>query len=97
MNGVPELKYSLYADYSFAALSGEFTLHADYVWEDDTTGAFGTAQIEQWDTLNLSVAYIGLDDAPVSTPEIPGFGSLEGEFESRDTLLFQVGLSWGDL
>jgi hypothetical protein len=28
---------------------------------------------------------------------IPGFGSLEGEFDQRDTLLVQVGLSWGDL
>jgi hypothetical protein len=38
-----------------------------------------------------------MDDAPVSTPSIPGFGSLEGRFTSRDTLLFQVGMSWNSL
>jgi hypothetical protein len=35
-----------------------------------------------------------MDDAPVSTPSIPGFGSLEGKFTSRDALLFQLGMSW---
>jgi hypothetical protein len=33
----------------------------------------------------------------VSTPSIPGFGSLEGRFTRRDTLLFQVGMSWNSL
>ncbi len=70
------------------------TLRLDALW------SLAVAAEWQWTEnrrLNLSVAYIGLDDAPVSTPEIPGFGSLEGEFTQRDTLLFQVGLSWGDL
>jgi hypothetical protein len=70
------------------------TLRLDALW------SLALAAEWQWTAdrrLTLSVAYFGLDDAPVSTPEIPGFGSLEGEFEQRDTLLFQVGLSWGDL
>ena len=47
--------------------------------------------------VKFALSYMGLDDAPVQTAEIPGVGSLEGKFEQRDTLLFQVGVSWGDL
>jgi hypothetical protein len=38
-----------------------------------------------------------IPNAPVSTPSIPGFGSVEGKFTSRDTLLIQVGASWNSL
>jgi len=58
VNGVPEWKYSVIGDYSFDALGGEFTLHGDYVWEDDTLDAFGSANIPQWETLNLSLGYL---------------------------------------
>ena len=47
--------------------------------------------------VKFALSYMGLDDAPVQTADIPGVGSLEGKFEQRDTLLFQVGISWGDL
>jgi long-chain fatty acid transport protein len=70
------------------------TLRLDALW------SVAVAAEWQWTEnrrLNLSLAYLGLDDAPVTTPEIPGVGSLEGEFSRRDTLLFQLGLSWGDL
>ena len=70
------------------------TLRLDALW------SVAAAAEGQWTAdrrLNCSVAYIGLDDAPVTTPDIPGFGSLEGDFKSRDTLLFQIGISWGDL
>jgi hypothetical protein len=40
---------------------------------------------------------VGMDDAPVSTPAIPGFGSLEGKFTNRDTVQFQIGMSWGSI
>jgi hypothetical protein len=45
----------------------------------------------------MSLSYMGMGDAPVSTPSIPGFGSLEGKFTSRDTVLFQIGVNWGSL
>ena len=67
------------------------TLRIDALW------SLGLAAEWLWtDTrsVRMSVSYMGLDDAPVSTPSIPGFGSLEGKFTSRDTLLFQVGMSW---
>ena len=70
------------------------TLRLDALW------SAGVAAEWQWTenrTLKFSVAYMGLDDAPVTTDPIPGLGSLEGEFESRDTILFQVGMTWGSL
>jgi long-chain fatty acid transport protein len=68
------------------------TLRLDSLW------SVGAAAEWQWTdsrTVKLSVSYLGLDDAPVVTPSIPGVGSLEGEFKSRDTILFQLGMTWG--
>jgi len=67
------------------------TLRLDALW------SLGLAAEWQWTdsrSIRFSVSYVGMDDAPVSTPAIPGFGSLEGRFTSRDTLLFQFGMSW---
>ncbi len=67
------------------------TLRIDALW------SLGIAAEWLWtDTrsVKMSVSYMGMDDAPVSTPSIPRFGSLEGEFSSRGTLLFQLGMSW---
>ncbi len=57
VNGVPEYKYSLFADYGFPLAGGDLTLHADYVWQDDTTDGFGNAEIADWDVLNASITY----------------------------------------
>jgi len=70
------------------------TLRLDALW------SLGLAAEWRWTdsrSVKVSVSYIGMGDAPVSTPSIPGFGSLEGRFTSRDTLLFQVGMSWNSL
>jgi long-chain fatty acid transport protein len=70
------------------------TLRLDALW------SLGLAAEWRWTdarSVKFSVSYVGMDDAPVSTPDIPGFGSLEGRFTSRDTLLFQVGVSWNSL
>lgn len=70
------------------------TLRLDALW------SLGLGAEWQWTdsrTVKMSVAYMGVGDAPVQTPVIPGLGSLEGEFNSRDTLLFQVGVTWGSL
>jgi iron complex outermembrane receptor protein len=58
VNGVPDFKYSIFGDYYFSALGGEITLHADYVWEEETTDSLGASAIPQWEKLNLSVAYL---------------------------------------
>jgi long-chain fatty acid transport protein len=70
------------------------TLRLDALW------SLGLAAQWRWTAtrnVNMSVSYMGMDDAPVTTPSIPGIGSLEGEFTSRDTVLFQIGMSWGAL
>jgi long-chain fatty acid transport protein len=70
------------------------TLRLDALW------SLGLAAEWRWTEsrrVKMSVSYMGMDNAPVSTPSIPGFGSLEGKFTSRDTLLLQIGMSWGSL
>jgi long-chain fatty acid transport protein len=70
------------------------TLRLDALW------SLGLAAEWRWTntrSVKMSVSYMGMDDAPVSTPSIPGFGSLQGKFTSRDTVLLQVGMSWDSL
>jgi long-chain fatty acid transport protein len=70
------------------------TLRLDALW------SAGVAAEWQWTDsrrVKMSLSYIGLDDAPVVTASIPGPGSLEGKFKSRDTLLFHIGVNWGSL
>jgi hypothetical protein len=70
------------------------TLRLDALW------SVGLAAEWRWTDsrrVKMSVSYLGMGDAPVSTPSIPGFGSLEGRFTSRDTVLLQIGMSWGSL
>ena len=70
------------------------SLRLDALW------SLGLAAEWRWTaarSVKASLSYVGMDDAPVSTPGIPGFGSLQGRFSSRDAWLFQVGLSWNSL
>lgn len=105
--------YAIAASYSFPVakrwmlgLSGALT--SDMLDDEDRTMILRLDQVWtaavaaewQWTdnrTVEFSVSYIGIDDAPVETPAIPGLGSLEGEFTSRDTWLFQLMLNWGPL
>jgi hypothetical protein len=67
------------------------TLRLDALW------SLGLAAEWRWTdarSVKVSVSYMGVDDAPVSTPSVPGFGSLDGRFTRRDALLLQVGMSW---
>jgi long-chain fatty acid transport protein len=70
------------------------TFRLDSVW------SVGAAAEWQWTdsrTVKFSLSYLDLGNAPVTTPEIPGVGSLSGEFNSRDAILLQVGMTWGSL
>jgi len=70
------------------------TLRLDALW------SFGVAAEWRWTDsrrVQVGVSYFGVDDAPVATPRIPGLGSLEGKFTTRDTLLLQLGMSFGSL
>jgi len=70
------------------------TLRMDQVW---TAAVAAEWQWKEDLALDMSVAYIGIDDAPVETPAIPVVGSLKGKYARRDTWLFQVALKWGSL
>lgn len=70
------------------------TLRLDALW------SLGLAAEWRWTAtrnVKMSVSYMGMDDAPVTTPSIPGVGSLQGKFTRRDTVLLQIGMSWGSL
>ena len=70
------------------------TLRLDALW------SVGFAAEWQWTnarTIKMSLSYMGMGDAPVTTPDIPQVGSLQGKFENRDTLLLQIGMTWGSL
>ena len=70
------------------------TLRLDAVW---TVGIAAEYQWTEDRTLRFGLAYIGVGDAPVETGVIPGLGSLRGKFDSRETVLLQIGLSYGGL
>ena len=38
---------------------------------------------------------IGVDDAPTTTPRLPGLGTLSGKYTKRDTLMVEIALSLG--
>jgi long-chain fatty acid transport protein len=70
------------------------TLRLDAVWSLGLTAEW------QWTDqrrVMIGLSYFGIGDAPVATPSIPGLGSLEGRFTSRDTVLLQAGVSFGSL
>jgi long-chain fatty acid transport protein len=60
------------------------TLRLDALW---SVGAAAEWQWSESRTVKMSLSYMGLGDAPVNTPDIPGYGSLQGKFDSRDTIL----------
>jgi len=45
--------------------------------------------------LSASVSYIGVGDAPTTTPRLPGLGTLSGKYTKRDTLLVEIAMSLG--
>ncbi len=70
------------------------TLRLDSLW------SLGVAAQWQWKDdrfVKASFSYIGMGDAPVDTPSIPGIGSASGEYTSRDIFMFRVGVSFGDI
>ena len=52
----------------------------------------------QWtDTrlVNVSLNYLQFGDAPTTSPDIPGFGSISGRYTDRRTIFLEAALSWG--
>jgi len=68
------------------------TLRLDSMW------AAGIGVEWQWTptrVLNATLNYIQIDDAPVTSPAIPGIGSVTGRFTDRGTIYLDVGMSFG--
>ena len=80
----------------------------DMIEDDDRTATFrldsmwsaGVAAEWQWTetrAVQVAFSYLGLGDAPVNTPPIPGIGSSSGEFSNRDVWLLRIGVTFGAL
>ena len=70
------------------------TLRLDSLWSIGITAEWQWTDARR---MTFGLSYFGVGDAPVATPSIPGLGSLEGKFTSRDMLLLQIGISFASL
>jgi long-chain fatty acid transport protein len=67
-------------------------LRLDAVW------AVGVGIERQWTDkrlLSVNLNYMEFGDAPTTSPDIPGFGSISGRYTSRGTVFLEAALSWG--
>lgn len=46
-------------------------------------------------TVNVSLNYLAIGEAPVESPDIPGIGPATGQYTSRDTFYLRASLSFG--
>lgn len=70
------------------------TLRLDSVW------SAGLGAEWRWTkdrSVTASLSYIGVGDAPVTTPDITTVDGFEGEYTSRNSWLFRIGVSFGGL
>jgi long-chain fatty acid transport protein len=68
------------------------TLRLDSMW------AAGVGVEWEWKptrVVSATLNYIQLDDAPVTSPTIPGFGSVTGRYTDRGTIFLELGMSFG--
>jgi long-chain fatty acid transport protein len=45
-------------------------------------------------TLGASISYVAIGDAPVTSPDIPGFGAVSGKYTSRDIIQLEIGMTF---
>ena len=63
----------------------------------DSMWSLGVGFEWQWTdnrTLGASISYIGIGDAPVTSPTIPGLGAITGEYTSRDIIQLSIGVTF---
>ena len=85
---------ALYVDDMVENKQRTMTLRLDSLW---SVGAAAEWQWTEKRAIQIGLSYISLGDAPVTTPEIPGLGSLSGEYTSRELVFLRVGMSVGAL
>jgi len=64
----------------------------------DSMWAAGVGVEWQWTptrAVSATLNYIQLDDAPVTSPSIPGIGAVTGQYTDRGTIYLEVGVSFG--
>ena len=67
-------------------------LRLDAVW------SLGVGIEWQWTDsrlLNVNLNYMQFGDAPTTSPDIPGFGTISGEYTDRGIIFLEAALSWG--
>ena len=67
-------------------------LRLDDVW------SVGVGIEWQWTdrrVLNVSLNYMEIGDAPTTSPDIPGFGTVSGRYTDRGIIYLETALSWG--
>jgi long-chain fatty acid transport protein len=82
----------LYVDDMIDDDNRTMSLRLDSMW------SLGIGFEWQWTenrTLGATVSYIGIGDAPVTSPAIAGIGSISGEYTSRDIIQLEVGVTFG--
>jgi long-chain fatty acid transport protein len=83
---------ALYVDDMVSDDERTLTLRLDSMW------AAGIGLEWQWTptrAISATLNYIQLGDAPLTSPSIPGIGSVSGEFTDRGTIYLEVGVSFG--
>ena len=85
---------ALYVDDMVENKQRTMTLRLDSLW---SVGAAAEWQWTEKRAIQIGLSYISLGDAPVTTPEISGLGSLSGEYTSRELVFLRVGMSVGAL
>ncbi len=68
------------------------TLRLDSLW---TVGVGVEWQWTPTRSVTANLSYIQLGDAPVTTPSIPGIGSVTGIYTDRGTIFLELGMSFG--
>ena len=84
---------ALYVDDMVSNDQRTLTLRLDSMW------AAGVGMEWQWTptrTLNATLNYIEIGDAPVSSPPILGIGQMNGAYTDRGTIFLQVGINFGN-
>jgi long-chain fatty acid transport protein len=82
----------LYVDDMVDDANRTLALRLDSMW------SVGVGVEWQWTeerAVSATISYIGIGDAPVTSPTIPGLGAITGEYTSRDIIQLEIGITLG--
>ncbi len=85
---------ALYVDDMIEDDNRTITLRLDSMW---SVGVGFEWQWKEQRKLTATLNYLQIDDAPVTSPDIPLIGSVTGSFSDRQTIWLQVGIDIGNV